>query len=709
MSMQQARLKKMELLAPAGTVQAFEAAVDAGADAVYVGAPFLNARALARNFSYEDLAAMVAFSHQQGAKVYTAMNSLMKEEEIPQAVETMAVLDGIGMDGLILQDMGVYGLARRFFPRLRLHASTLMVAHNSMAVAQFVAMGFARVVLARELDLREIAAIRSANPQVELEVFVHGALCFSYSGLCMFSSYLGGKSGLRGRCVQPCRRRYAYSGKGKPGASGYLFSMNDLEGLDFLPALAAAGVHSIKIEGRMRSVHYVREVVRSYRLVLDHPGDATALAEAHGMLGGAMGRKASPGYFPGPDAEAIISPYHSGNIGLFLGKIKEADKEGRARLVLKEGVRVGDRLRLHMEGSGERLAFTLHGLLVGGQPAAEAAAGARVAMDLPQAFEVGDTLFKVDVLERRGGKVEKDRIDPASQRQKIAALTNKTALARLLKPFMAKAAPASNKAGKSRSGLPLWLRVDDLRFLQLPLPFTPAVLVVELNQQTLGQRKRLPKALALYRKNLVWALPAIIEEKRLGFYQQAIDLLWGQGQRRWQIGHLGQMRFFHDRPGLWLAGDYSLSILNSQALAVYKDLGVAHAQMSMETDRENLRTTVAQRLGMALGLTVYGLPPLFTARLAADWFHYGAPFVSPKGESFVLKRKGDVTLALPKEPFSLLGHGSALAAMGLAYGVVDLSLFRPDRRELESLGRLLTGKGRLGDRLGAFNYLGGLL
>ncbi len=700
--------KSMELLAPAGTVAAFEAAVDAGADAVYVGAPLLNARALARNFSYEELAAMVAFAHQQGAKVYTAMNSLMKEEELPQGGGNLAVLDGIRKGGLILQDLGVYALAQQLFPRLRLHASTLMVAHNSMAVAQFAAMGFSRVVLARELDLREIGAIRRSNPQVELEVFVHGALCFSYSGLCMFSSYLGGKSGLRGRCVQPCRRRYDYGGKGRTGASGYFFSMNDLEGLDFLPSLAAAGVHSIKIEGRMRSVHYVREVVRGYRLALDHPGDAAALAEAHGVLAGAMGRKPSPGYFPGLDAAAIISPYHSGNIGLFLGKIKESGQDGRAQLVLKEGVRVGDRLRLHMEGSGERLAFTLQRLMVGGIAVTEGAAGARVTMELPEPFEVGDTLFKVDVLERRGGKIDKNRIDPARQRQKIASLTNKAFLARLLKPLMARVVPASHKAGRARTGLPLWLRVDDLRFLQLALPFTPAVLVVELNQQTLGQRKRLPKALAPYRNNLVWALPAIIEEKRLGFYRQAIDLLWGQGQHRWQIGHLGQMQLFAGRSGLELAGDYSLNILNSMALGVCKGLGMSHWQMSMETDRENLRSTVAQRTGLAMGLTVYGLPPLFTARLTADWFHFGAPLVSPKDETFVLKRKGDVTLALPKEPFSLLGHVGELAAMGMAYGVVDLSLFRPDRREMENLGRLLTGKGRAAARLGSFNYLGGL-
>lgn len=194
-----------ELLAPAGTIEVFETAIEAGADAVYVGAPALNARALAKNFTWPEMAAMVSHAHRSGTRVYTAMNSLMKEDEIPQATETLALLESIKVDALIIQDPGIYYLARKYFPRLRLHASTLMGAHNSLAVEQFGEMGFARVVLAREVTLDEIKKIQANNNPVELEVFVHGALCFSYSGLCLFSSSLGGKSGLRGRCVSTLR------------------------------------------------------------------------------------------------------------------------------------------------------------------------------------------------------------------------------------------------------------------------------------------------------------------------------------------------------------------------------------------------------------------------------------------------------------------------------------------------------------------------
>ena len=219
-------------------------------------------------------------------------------------------------------------------------------------------LGFSRVVLPRELTLAEIAAIR-AETKVELEVFVHGAMCFSYSGLCLFSSYQGGRSGLRGRCVQPCRRRYTWQGKGrKPGASGYFFSMNDLQGLELLGDLRRAGVDSLKIEGRMRNAAYVGNVVKAYRLVLDQPDEPAAAREALALLDQAMGRQPSRGYFPGPRPQDALNPRYSGNVGKFLGKIRSV-RGKEATLVLQVEVNQGDRLRLHQEESGDRQAFSL--------------------------------------------------------------------------------------------------------------------------------------------------------------------------------------------------------------------------------------------------------------------------------------------------------------------------------------------------------------
>jgi len=698
---------QMELLAPAGTIPAFAAAVHAGADAVYVGAPTLNARALAKNFTYPELGALADFARAKGVKTYVAMNSLLKEEEIPQAIEVLAVLDGIGVDGLILQDLGIYALAHRLFPRLRLHASTLMTATNALALKQFAAMGFKRVVLSRELTLEEIGAMAKAVPGVELEVFIHGALCFSYSGQCFFSSYLGGKSGLRGRCVQPCRRRYVYDKRGKGLDSGYFFSMNDLCGIDLLPKLAAAGVTSLKIEGRMRSVQYVQAVVRAYRLAID--GGEAALPEARGLLETAMGRRETKGYFLGPRSAEIISATHSGNIGNFLGKIEASGPGGMAKLVLKCQVRKGDRLRLHQEKSGERLAFSLKKIERDNRLVDAAAKGNSVFIEVPGKYLPGDSLYLVDVLERKETRTAANaEIRPDRFKQDIARLTDKRRLAALLKQVPGQAgSPGRGKGGAGRS-LRFRLQIDDLRALDRPLPFKPEGLVVVLGKQTLAQAKRMKKTLHPYKKILIWALPPVIEQSRLAFFEEAVALLRRLGYQRWELGHLSQLQLFASQSGVELGGASSLNILNSVALGMLAELGLRESRLSVEIDRQNLALLLNRQAQLTAGLTVYGLVPLFTARLDAEWFRNGSSFISPKKESFVIRRVEEQTMVLPDKPFSLLPWAVDLAAMGLDYGVVDLSFQNPDRRALEDLRQRVKGGQKRVERLSAFNFQGGL-
>ena len=404
--------KKPELLAPAGTINVFEGAVEAGADAVYIGAPALNARALSRNFSWAEIGAMIQFAHGRGVKLYLAANSLLKESEIPLALDTLAILDALKPDALIIQDLGLYHLCKKYFPQIRLHASTLLGAHNSLAVRQFKNMGFNRVVLARELTIKEINSIaRSSN--VELEVFIHGALCFSYSGLCLFSSYLGGKSSLRGRCVQPCRRRYHWEQKkGKPG---YFFSMNDLSGIDLINRLKKAGISSFKIEGRLRSAHYVTSVVKAYRMVIDADrGDKKIIENARQLLQQAMGRKTSKGYFSTVEEKKLISPYHSGNIGIYLGQAGKGTGSGKVVLELKQSLQVGDRLRLHQEDTGERVPFTVRNMILRGRKTSKANSGSHITLEVPALVKKGDSLFKVDSRKAREAEKKKPRIDVAN-------------------------------------------------------------------------------------------------------------------------------------------------------------------------------------------------------------------------------------------------------------------------------------------------------
>lgn len=742
-------VRTMELLAPAGTLEAFEAAVENRADAVYLGAPDFNARALTRQFSLAEMAAMVDHAHGNRVRVYAAMNSLLRENETQKAVEVLAALEGLGVDALIVQDLGIAHLAARFFPRLRLHASTLMGAHNSLNVRQFADLGFKRVVLARELTLEEIARIHR-QCRVELEVFVHGALCFAYSGLCLFSSYLGGKSGLRGRCVQPCRRRYAWAGKGREPTSpaGYLFSMNDLSGIGLLEELRRAGVGSLKIEGRMRSAGYVASVVRAYRLALDNPGDPAALAEARVLLEQAMGRKASSGYFRSARPGDIISPQHSGNIGLFLGKIEKV-ADNRGRIMVRENIRQGDRLRLHQEGSGERLAFTLKGLWQGKHPREAVEAGNLAQVELPGGAEAGDSLYKVDSSESRRQTAR--AIQAGRFRGKAAGLVDPQRVSRIMHTLRTpprRVVPVKAR-GEERGGgtrpqgrrgvrpvqfpLEWWLRIDDLELLKLPLPATPSRLVVTLCRETMAQLHRHQKRLVVHQRRLVWALPPVILEDDLPFYQEAVNRLRGNGYNAWQIGHIGQLLLFapaaagpeaeerpsprrsgkgggHSRPGpqrLLLFGDFTLNVLNSLSLKVLADLGFSGGQVALETDRTNIFDFFSHATAMPAGMTVHARPPLFTSRLSSDFFKYDVPLVSPKGEVIFLKQRWGQTLALAGEPFSLLPHLAELAGRGVAYVVVDLSHMRPRAEDLAGIFRQLAGPLR-GRKPATFNYMGTL-
>ena len=702
----------MELLAPAGTLEVFEVAVGAGADAVYIGAPFFNAREPARHFSMAELAAMIDHAHRNGVKLYMAMNSLVKEDEIARLIETLAMLEELGPDALIIQDPGIYYLVRNFFPGLRIHASTLMAAHNSMAVQTLTNMGFSRVVLPRELTMEEIAKI-SAVTDVELEVFIHGAMCFSYSGLCLFSSFQGGRSGLRGRCVQPCRRRYSWQGRGRGQGSGYLFSMNDLQGIGLLGELRKAGVSSLKIEGRLRSANYVGNVVKAYRLALDSgPADRGALREAEELLERAMGRKATRGYFSGVRPSDLIAPQHSGNIGIFLGKLKPGRGQS-ASLVLNGSVNKGDRLRLHQEKTGERLSFSLKNIRVAGKTVEKAGKGTKVAIELPALPVAGDTVYKVDLASDRGStkkrtirpdrfaaKVRKLGTDKRI-RQIVASVTGGQCLDR---PAPWKSQSRKGKTKRSGSGsqlLPIWARSDDPFILRQKFPLLPERVVINLSGESFNRFLRMKRSGPLFRR-IVWALPPIIDEERLAFFQERISKLIEMGFMEWQVAHYSQISLFEGTE-CRLYGDHTLNILNGLALRVAGERGLQGSLISIETDRQNLAAICRQAGEVAKGMVVYSFPALFTSRYTGSPMQYGRTFASPRGERFSLRQAWGYTMAVPETPFSLLPDLVDLARLGVEYAVVDLSGRSLDRRSFDDVFHQITGRSK-GGRSHSFNF-----
>ncbi len=282
----------MELLAPAGSPEALLAAVQNGADAVYMGLGSFNARRSARNFTDETFAAAVAYCHERGVRVYLTLNTLLTDRELPDAAETLRKASAWGVDAVLVQDWGLWQLARTAAPDLPLHASTQMSLHTLAGAKRAAELGMERVVLARELSARDVEGICRACG-AEVEVFAHGALCMCYSGQCAMSAMIGGRSGNRGTCAQPCRLPYTVGEK-----SGYLLSLKDNNLAPYLNQMAQMGVACVKLEGRMKRPEYVAAVTGIYRRLLDEKRPPTA--EEHAQLERAFSRSGfTDGYWLG--------------------------------------------------------------------------------------------------------------------------------------------------------------------------------------------------------------------------------------------------------------------------------------------------------------------------------------------------------------------------------------------------------------------------
>lgn len=322
-------MRKIELLSPCGGMEALHAAVQNGADAVYLGEKSFSARQSAENFDKAELAEAVKYAHQRGALVYLAMNTLINKKETEMFEKGVASAADCGVDALIIQDFGAAEIAQKVCPALPIHASTQMSAHNEKDVEYLLKRGFSRIVLARELEMEEIAKIYK-NTKASLEVFVHGALCVCVSGQCLMSSFIGGRSGNRGRCAQPCRQMYTAEGK-----KGYFLSPRDLCLLDEIESLYDAGVDSLKIEGRMKSPEYVATVTGMYRKYLDNPKRATSddVRELEKIF--VRGDGFTKAYFAHVNTPEIMN-YSISNDGISYRSDKEILK--KAALSYREGV-----------------------------------------------------------------------------------------------------------------------------------------------------------------------------------------------------------------------------------------------------------------------------------------------------------------------------------------------------------------------------------
>ena len=382
--------KVPELLAPAGSPVCALAAFEAGADAIYAGLAKFNARERGENFTPETMMKVVDFAHRSGKKVYLTLNTLIKEPELPEVVELLDTIRAIGPDALLVQDLGTLRIVREYFPSLELHGSTQMGFHNSAGFAVAEKLGLARIVLERQVTMQELADIRKRT-KLEIEVFIHGALCCSLSGMCLFSSWLGAYSGNRGKCKQPCRRRY-FTKQG----NGFFFSPQDLCMAEYIPQLKKIGVQSLKIEGRLRQPDYVESAVGAYRLLLDAPEEdfSEALGEARALLARTCGRKWSTGFSTREAMKELVKADSVGAAGMRVGSVEEIRENGFAFLSSKR-LGMGDRLRIQPRGGEDGPALTITRMFVNNEPAKRAKSGDKVFVCCDKEVPPNGLIFKI--------------------------------------------------------------------------------------------------------------------------------------------------------------------------------------------------------------------------------------------------------------------------------------------------------------------------
>ena len=390
-------MKKVELLAPAGNLAALKAAVENGADAVYIGGDQFSARQKAENFTREQMAAGIAYAHQRGCAVHVAMNTLVRNEEIGDLITYGYVLAELGADAVIVQDLGAAHILRQTLPQLPLHASTQMAIHNTAGVKFLEEQGFARVVLARETSLDAIKKIK-AQTNLDLEVFVHGALCVAYSGQCLLSSMIGGRSGNRGLCAQPCRMQYELvdaNGTSYSDAEGaYLLSTRDLNMLDHLPEIIGAGVASLKIEGRMKRPEYVATVVRHYRQAIDAYDTHSKFEQktAQRELLQIFNRDFTTGYYFANQGADLMSHSRPDNRGVLAADILKTEQK-KIWIQLKEPLAVGDGYFFY-NGKGEEIAGKVHELSIKGKAISAGYPGQIVKMLVSGNAQGAKTLYR---------------------------------------------------------------------------------------------------------------------------------------------------------------------------------------------------------------------------------------------------------------------------------------------------------------------------
>jgi putative protease len=625
--------QKPELLAPVGNAESLYAALNAGADAVFMGLQEFNARGRASNFSKPMLQLAVRRAKEKNVKVYITLNILIKNKELDQLLDVLSFLEAVKVDGIIIQDWGVYYLARKYFPTLKIHASTQMGNHNSVGVNFGAEKGIVRTVLARELTMPELEKI-SQRSKAELEVFVHGALCYSFSGMCLFSSYTGGQGANRGICKQSCRRIYQDGGE-----QHALFSLKDNQQIQNLRKLIELGIHSLKIEGRMKSADYVYQVCRAYRMVLD---DARNIESAAQMLELDMGREKTSWFLGGNVGDSITDDI---SIGTVVGKIVEV---GRKTIRFESSVELKDgyRLRVRTENDDEQLYLKMENF-------SRTKNIYEVEADFTRKVSAGNDVLLVRVKEQsfssRLGNIQ--TLPPL----KIKPM-RKLEIRKELQPSNK---PAQKPMLLVRIGSPEWLpklRFDDYDAVILSYKrsdwelFDPQATVIQQNKYKI--RIEFPK---------------FISENHLDFYRDLAHRVSSSGITHFFVSHLSQKVLLPKNAQV--SCNENVYVMNDASARLLRDERISEFMYPLENDLENL-LSMNNRQGI---VPLYFYPELFYSRMPVHLDQENRQFADENNRKFRKTVKDGVTIVYPTLPVALFHYRKQLEKNGFNRFLIDYS------------------------------------
>ncbi|MDR0374508.1 MAG: U32 family peptidase [Treponema sp.] len=685
-------MNTIELVAPAGSPEALDAAIGAGADAVYLGVKNFNARLRTTNFAYSQVEAAIRTLRRMGKRCYITVNTVFEQREADRMYQLLNYLSRIEPDGIIVQDFGVAYMARRHFPSLKLHASTQMNIASDRGVNILSKRGVSRVVLARELALEEIRDIRSKT-NVELEVFVHGALCISESGLCLFSSFLGGKSANRGMCAQACRRMYRTASCASE--EGYFFSPADLQMIEKIPFLADAGVNAFKIEGRMKSADYAGVVVSAYRMAIDSLGGgegqtAEAIERAKRILQNDFAREKTLFHYDSHADLSFLNPRKTGGVGIALGKILKVRKKGEdCQGLIAYGntpVAEGDSIRVHSSNDRRRLSHKVTTVEM---------AGSDAWISIPPDFTVGDDVFLIQTkaMSWRESLRESRRRQPIIPKNtgmfKRAPGHEKAPCVELAgRGKVGAGATSGAKKPKSAKILPegLYAAVSHISDLYAAQSIKPVKAILTLNTDALdhllnihGKRKQ---PLPFRADDIILALDPFFPQALESFFPEAVPRLCREGYRMFEINNPAHVSLFRNFAVELIAGPY-LYAFNRFAAAFIQELGVNYIVSPLENNRQNLERTFERQERSSVFVPVFAYPALFRIRNDLSPLYPWERFSDNQDERFSLiterNKSGAAgpgageSLVVPEKPFSIVDKIPFLREAGFRRFILDFS------------------------------------